>query len=253
MTDKDLAFLEDCSNGELDVLVKIMLKKLTEELTINDRYKKDAPNHKMYVDLIEEEFIKFGSHSIGRHFFGNKSYREIVADVCKQTKTPFHKAASVERMENALLEKMLYDTWERLSPEEREKLLEELGKKARFAMSKKGMGASAFVSLLRMGGFASYTLPLIIANGVARFALGRGLAFAANAGLTRALGVIAGPVGMAVSSILLVADIAGPAYTVTIPLVVYIAALRRMKEAEDMFGGIFSGSMDDDDEDDEED
>lgn len=69
----------------------------------------------------------------------------------------------------------------------------------------------------------------------------------------RVFGVAADPVGMIVSSLLLFGDIADSAYTVMIPSVIYIVALRRIRESDNMFGGIFDGRMDDDDaaEDDE--
>ncbi|HEY5122933.1 MAG TPA: GTPase, partial [Ignavibacteria bacterium] len=88
----------------------------------------------------------------------------------------------------------------------------------------------AFMSSLqiaiRIGGFKSYQLAMIVANGLVKQIMGRGLALAANAGLARAISVFAGPIGWAISAIWALFDIAGPAYRVIIPAVIYIAYLR---------------------------
>ena len=63
--------------------------------------------------------------------------------------------------------------------------------------------------------------------------LGRGLSLAANATFVKALSVFAGPIGIAVTALWTIMDIAGPAYRVTIPCVILIAAFRhemRLKE-----------------------
>ena len=82
---------------------------------------------------------------------------------------------------------------------------------------------AAFVA----GGFASYQLALIIANAVWKALFGAGLSFATNATITRALSVLTGPIGWAITAIWTVVDIAGPATRVTVPGVIQIALLRR--------------------------
>ena len=69
---------------------------------------------------------------------------------------------------------------------------------------------------------------LFVANAVVWAVLGRGLSLAVNAGLARALGVLTGPIGITLTALYTVYDIAGPAYRVTIPAVIYIAALRQI-------------------------
>lgn len=78
-----------------------------------------------------------------------------------------------------------------------------------------------------MGGVASFKLALILANSLCRFFLDRGLSFAANAALVRGMGVLAGPPGMAISAVMTVPMISGPAYRVTGPSVVFVAYLRQ--------------------------
>ena len=69
-------------------------------------------------------------------------------------------------------------------------------------------------------------MAVIVANQIAVIVAGRGLAFAANAALTRTIGAFAGPIGWALLSLWTIFDIAGPAYRITIPCVVHVAYLR---------------------------
>ncbi|EAJ7040631.1 DUF3944 domain-containing protein [Campylobacter jejuni] len=88
--DKDLEFLKELSSPELDELVKILTHdkdgkvRFTEELTNNDLYKKHYSDHKEYIELILEEFQKFGGNSILNIFRGGGVlYNEILRDVAK--------------------------------------------------------------------------------------------------------------------------------------------------------------------------
>ena len=148
-------------------------------------------------------------------------------DVCEKTKTPFNKESSLERIENALLEKVLTDTWENLSAQEKEELF-----KGTPMGNVGGLGAGALIGIFRAGGFASYQLTLVIVNAIAKAILGRGLSLVANVALARLLGVLTGPIGLALTAFWTAVDIAGPAYRVTIPATIYIAALRRAHQSE---------------------
>ena len=87
--------------------------------------------------------------------------------------------------------------------------------------------------LLRNSGFAAYKWALIVVNGVVsgigKQVIGRGLSLGANAAITRGLGVALGPVGLALTAAWTAYDLAGPAYRVTVPSVLYVAALRLQK------------------------
>lgn len=222
--------LDEFSNEELEVLVKLILDKgaLTETLTGDEEYEKYKPNHKRYVNRIKKELSDFAANSFARMFRGHGvSYREMLIDVCKKTKTPFNEKSSLERIENALLEKVLEDTWENLSAQEKEDLFKDtpMGDIG-------GMGAGALIGIFRAGGFASYQLTLVVVNAIAKAILGRGLPLVANAALARALGVLTGPLGIALTALWTAIDIAGPAYRVTVPATIYIAALRRVHQSD---------------------
>ena len=78
-----------------------------------------------------------------------------------------------------------------------------------------------------MGGFMSYQIALIVANPVARAITGQGLKMATNAGISRVIGVAAGPIGWIITGLLTVPAISGPAFRVTLPCVIQIAAIRQ--------------------------
>ncbi|MCM7610887.1 hypothetical protein [Enterobacter mori] len=62
---------------------------------------------------------------------------------------------------------------------------------------------------------------------LARVVLGRSLPMVAYLTLSRSIPVLAGPVGMALSTDWLVVDMAGPARRVTVPTCLLVACLRQ--------------------------
>lgn len=124
----------------------------------------------------------------------------------------------------ALLQKLFTDALDRMSPEERKKTLEELN-----IGDLAGMGPGAVAAAIaagRFAGFAAYKMALIVANAIARAVLGRGLPLVVNAALTRTMGVMLGPVGWVLTGVWTLADLASPAYRVTVPCVVQISRSR---------------------------
>lgn len=228
---QDLEILDELSNEELEVLVKLIIDKgkLSETLSKDVSYKLHYPNHKCYVDKIKEELTRFGGNSI-KNFFRGKgvSYRKILIDVCKKTKTSYNNKAPIVRIEKALLEKVLVDAWDKMSTEEKEELLR--GGAQNFGSDK--FTVATLIAIFRAGGFGAYRLTLIIANMIAKAVIGRGLSLATNAALVRSLAIFAGPIGWIATAIWTVVDVAGPAYRVTIPAVIYIAALRQVHQSE---------------------
>jgi uncharacterized protein YaaW (UPF0174 family) len=84
-----------------------------------------------------------------------------------------------------------------------------------------------FQAVFRAGGFKSYQLTLIIVNAVLKAIIGRGLSLAGNATLMRTMSILTGPIGWAITGAWTAVDIASPAYRVTIPAVIQVAALRQ--------------------------
>lgn len=145
----------------------------------------------------------------------------------KQCKVDFHSSDSVEVMEELLLESIIKDMWEKLSQSERIALLSDLKDNIDFN-SIGGITSSMLIQVFSAGGFASYRITLIIVNAIAKTILGRGLSIAVNASIARGLSVIVGPIGIILTALWSVYDIAGPAYRVIIPCTILIAAYRKM-------------------------
>ncbi|WP_211239022.1 ubiquinol-cytochrome C chaperone family protein [Desulfonatronum lacustre] len=76
-------------------------------------------------------------------------------------------------------------------------------------------------------GFKSYQHTLIIVNAIMKALIGRDLSFAGNVALTRTMVIFTGPIGWIITGLWTAIDIAGPAYRVTIPAVIQVAALRQ--------------------------
>lgn len=231
--DNDLAFLQYCDNDDLELLVDFLTKnkngneRLSQELLSEERFKNCEKKYSKIWDLIAGELQLFGADSIATIFRGRKGvlYRELLIDVCKKLKVNFNPKSEIELIESNLLLKIVEKAIEKMTEEEKREFAE------RMNISITNLSTVAIMvalqGVIRLGGFASYQLALIIANSVAKLLAGRGLAFAVNAGLTRSLSVFTGPFGWALSVLLTIPMISGPAYRVTIPCVIQVAYMRQ--------------------------
>ncbi|HAZ75049.1 MAG TPA: DUF3944 domain-containing protein [Enterobacteriaceae bacterium] len=240
-TDKDLELLRYADNDMLDVLVNYLTKdkdgseRLTESLTGNEEFKAARGNYRQVWKLIGAELQHFGGDTFVNLFRGSGVlYREILTDVCKKLSVKTDFGADIVSIEQALLAKLFADSWEKMSEAERQAIRKQL--KIDGSLTS-GAALTAIISAIRLGGFMSYQVAMIVANAVAKALLGRGLALAANAGLARIIGIFAGPVGIAITALLTIPAISGPAFRVTLPAVVQIAAMRQqlLKKEEDIF------------------
>ena len=231
--DQDLEFMAACSSEELDPLVAVLTKtgsgneRLTEGLTLEERYKEHSPDHERYWDLVAAELQYFGANTISTVFRGGKgvAYREVLTDVCRKVRVKdVDLDGPVVEIEWALLKKVFADMVEEMDAAELEGLVRDLDLGAT-DFTKEAVLA-AIMSGVRGGGFLAYRVSVIVANAIARFVLGRGLSFAANAGLTRALAAFTGPPGWVFLTVVTALQVAGPAYRVTIPAVTLVACLR---------------------------
>lgn len=230
--DPDLAFLEQVPSSNLGQLVRILTKdkdgspRLTEELTMHDRYKESSPDHHEYWDLIAGEIQCFGANSFATIARGGKGvlYREVLTDVCDKMKVNYSDASPVDVIEFNLLMKVLVDSMAEMSPEDLKRFCDDLNIRPTSFTAE--AIAIAIQIMIKSGRFLAYKIAVIVANAVAKALVGRGLSVAANAALTRSMAIFVGPIGWAVSAIWLLVDIAGPAYRVTIPSVILVAYLR---------------------------
>lgn len=237
--DKDLQFLSQCTNEELNDLVYCLTHdkdgktRWTEELTTTSAYKAYYPKHSLYWQEIAAEIQCFGGNTIATLFRGGKGvlYREVLIDVCSKLKVNFNKNSSTAAIENNLLMKIVTDALESMSQEEIAALGTGLGIKNTSGLTSEALTAS-FQAIFRAGGFKSYQLTLIVVNQVMKVLIGRGLSFAANATLMRVMAVLSGPIGWTITGLWTAIDVGSAAYRVTIPAVIQVAFLRTQQAAK---------------------
>lgn len=238
--DADLEFLSNISSNDLHDLVECLIKdndgspRYTERLTGSNAYKANAPYHARYWQLIAAEIQCFGANSITTVLRGGKGipYREVLTDVSENLGIKDISATDTTmQIEEKLLTKLLVDAFGRMSTAEREELASAVGTAGLVALTPAALTA-AIQLVFKMGGFKSFQLTIVVANAVSRAVLGRGLALAGNAALTKAASLLTGPVGWAITGAWTLSDIAGPAYRVTVPAAVQVALLRKKYQAE---------------------
>lgn len=254
MTTTDTAFIDSPSNlsfllrvsdvEDLDILVDYITDKGEGRIALDGdvckklvRCKQRGHYSPEERSLISEEIRRFGGNTLGNLFRDIRSviddgfsttalyYDEIVRDVAKHLKVPVNKKSLVPTMEDGILRKILEDSFEKMSPEEQRKILKELDVANLSTLNSAAM-AGALIGA-KAGGFATYKVALIVANAVAKAILGRGLTLGGNVILTRTIGVLLGPIGWVLTGLWTLADMASPAYRVTVPCVVQIAYMRQ--------------------------
>ncbi|MBO5760426.1 MAG: hypothetical protein J6S53_02660 [Lentisphaeria bacterium] len=232
--DNDLnPIIEIASNEELQFLVDVLTKTMTNGLTSQEEYKKFSPDHRQYANLIAKEIREFGGNSFANIWRKEgPAYKEIVCDVAKALKAPFNKESSIEHIENAILETVLSKALEDMTDAEKQTILKELEKDNKLEW-KNLTGpslTSAIILLFKSGGFAGYQLAVMIMKAIATSIFHTTLPFIAYSTLTKSLSIVFGPVGWIITGAWAAVDIAGPAKRITIPCVIYIAMLRKRAE-----------------------
>lgn len=230
-TDEDLlGVLSHASDEDLAPLVHYITDggtgRVSSELEMTAVYKAHQPAHHHYYKEIASEIQTFGGNTFANIVRGTGvPYREVLIDVAGKVKANFNPKQDTATIELAVLMKVLSDAWEKMSAEERREFLETVGLR-NFSVNS-AIPIAAVQAAIAASGFVAYQVAVIIANAVARTIIGRGLTFAGNAALTRTIGVLAGPIGWAITAVWAAIDLAGPGSRVTIPCVVHVAYLRQ--------------------------
>ena len=224
--DKDLnPVLELVSTEDLAPLVEYLKKAKFKTIENSEAYINYAPEHCKYADLIAENLREMGGNSF-RNIIrdGGPAYIDIVQDVADKLNAPYNKKQSVEQIEKSIISTIVEKALHSMTSEEISQLIESLELPNQNLNGQ--MGVVGIITLFRAGGFMSYQLTVVIANQVAKAALGYGLSLVANAGLTRLASIFTGPVGIAATALWTAISLAGPAYKITIPSVIHVAMLR---------------------------
>lgn len=238
--------------ADLDVLVDYITDSGEGRISLDSevcarlvKCKSRATYSELDRDLIAREIRAFGGNTLSNIYrdvrksipFGSVldkvlpdadtavAYDEIVKDVASHLKVPFSKDADLLVVEDGILRKILRDSFEKMSAQEREAILKELNVSDLSLLAP--ATSAALIAAGRFGGFATYKLALVVANAVSKALLGRGLPLVMNAMLSRTVGVLLGPIGWAVTGLWTLADMASPAYRVTVPCVIQVAYMRQ--------------------------
>jgi len=181
-------------------------------------------------DLIAKEILAFGGNTVANIYRSlltsnpTISYAELVEDVAKKTSARFSGSDSVQEIEQSILIHLFRQSIEKMPAPKRKQVLDELGIPT--------IGALHDIGKTVLAGTVAHTaVSLIIAQTVASAMSAQLLKGAAVQGVrllgSRSITALAGPIGISVAALWAVADLANPAYRVTLPCVVQIAYMRQ--------------------------
>lgn len=179
--------------------------------------------------VIAEELSRFGGNSLMNLFRmgGGVAYHELARDVADRLGTKLPADASVEAVELGILQKLAEQSVERMSEDDKVNFFRQFG--MRYAAGSGAAASAGLLASIAASNAASYHLSTLVANGVMKAILGRGL----TAGLGSAAGAASflGPAAMVVSVLWGLYGLTSAAYRVTVPCVIHIAYMRRRKLA----------------------
>lgn len=219
------SLLAKCSDSDLAPLVVILLARSSNDLQSSSAYKANAPHHSRYHDLIAREIRAYGGHSVANLFRGEGvPYGELVHDACSYLGIPA-KRDEITTNEEHILDFFLPTRWEDIAPQDRDAQIA----RARTAAAENGRHFSEIIRSQAMG---------MGSTGVA------GAGGAAGAGAVASASVVsttlrilpkAGWLGLAAFAVSAVAASTvafDPVLVITLPCIVQIAALRRIRLEE---------------------
>jgi uncharacterized protein YaaW (UPF0174 family) len=209
--------LLNADKGDIDLLIDYVTNtgKLgfsmsdSVKTVLQDAKRQDIPDEET-LRLLVRELQHFGGNTFVNLFRRNGvNYSEIVDDVASHLKMKVPATASVEEKEALIIDCVFTSSWKKMSDDERSQILRDMG----------------------INGSASMDIPVwqraaLVANSLAQTTAGKVLPLIAGLGIGRVLGVLTGPVGLAITGLYTAYDISNPAFRVTLPCVVQIAWIR---------------------------
>ena len=209
--------LLNTDKGDINLLIDYITNTGKFGFSMSDSMKavlQDAKLHDIPDDetmrLLVRELQHFGGNTFVNLFRRNGvSYSEIVDDVASHLKIKAPAVTSVEEKETLIIDCVFTLSWQKMSDAERSQILRD-------------MDISASVSL----DIPVWQKAALVANGLAQTTAGKVLPLIVGLGIGRVLGVLTGPVGLAITGLYAAYDISNPAFRVTLPCVVQIAWIR---------------------------
>lgn len=209
--------LLNADKGDIDLLIDYVTNtgKLgfsmsdSVKAVLQDTKRQDIPDDET-LRLLVRELQHFGGNTFVNLFRRNGvSYSEIVDDVASHLKMKVPAAASVEEKEALIIDCVFTSSWKKMSDDERSQILHDMG-----------INTSASMDI------PVWQRAALVANGLAQTTAGKVLPLIAGLGIGRVLGVLTGPVGLAITGLYTAYDISNPAFRVTLPCVVQVAWIR---------------------------
>ena len=218
-----VTLLLNADKGDVDLLIDYITNTGKFGFSMSDNVKTVLQGSKLHdvpddgtIRLLVRELQHFGGNTFVNLFRRNGvGYNEIVDDVASHLKIKTPASTSVEEKEALIIDCVFTSSWQKMSDDERSQILRD-------------MGISASVS---MGKLSRMDIPVwqraaLVANGLAQTTASKALPLIAGLGIGRVLGVLTGPVGLAITGLYTAYDISNPAFRVTLPCVVQIAWIR---------------------------
>lgn len=212
-----VTLLLNADKGDIDLLIDYITNAGKFGFSMSDSVKtvlKDAKHH----DVPDEETLRLLVREL-QHFGGNTfvnlfrrngvGYNEIVDDVASHLKIKAPISNTVDEKEALIIDCVFTSSWQKMSDDERSQILRD-------------MNISATVSL----DIPVWQKAALVASGLAQTTAGKVLPLIAGLGIGRVLGVLTGPVGLAITGLYTAYDMSSPAFRVTLPCVVQIAWIR---------------------------
>lgn len=225
MTETLIQVLNKGSNEELQELLRLFSNQLTSLVSEEDIQVTDK-NRAEKIKLIDKELREFGGNTFINLFRGEgPAYDEVVTDVADKFSIKTN-GLTIPEVEERICCVILQKAIEGMSEEERREFFKTFSIDQGTPLKGEALTA-ALMAIFKAGGFKSYQLVLIIVNAVWKFIFGKGLTIAANSAIAKALSILTGPIGWVITIIWTALDLAGPAFRVTIPGVLFVAMLRR--------------------------
>lgn len=228
--DPDLEILSQCTHDELDILVKLIQQeaKTTESLSSDSDYIKYQPNHIKYWKKIAEEIQRFGGNSIMNMMRSQGVlYHEICTDVASKLQIAHGPHDTTVHLESRIVLRLFEQAMESMSEEEKEECMRSINIHHDDQSQGIALGLATLQGGVHSGTIPPYQLFNVMAGAIGRQVLGQGIIFMGSVALTRAIGVLAGPIGWLLASAWAIIDFTSPAYRVTIPAVTFIASFRQ--------------------------
>lgn len=175
------------------------------------------------IRLLIRELQLFGGNSIVNLFRRNGvDYAEIIDDVMARMKLSAPPSSSTPAKERLVISKVFETIWDKMSKEERQKILDDLGMKTITGVN----ALEVILPRLSFGGAAAFHITALVASSIASMLAGRAIPLVVNIGVGRVLGTLAGPIGIALTGIYTAYDLSSPAFRVILPCIVQIAWIR---------------------------